>query len=120
MLFTTKDIWDLNTRYDDQCPTLGPDCSITINVNKDVDGPVFLYYGLNNFYQNHRRYLNSRDTSQLKGEVLSASDLSDCDPAKYMRDIGRTKSWGGNTLQPGDVANPCGLVARSFFNGIVC
>lgn len=41
-----------------------------------------MYYGLDNFYQNHRRYVKSRDDSQLLGEVKAEkSDLNkDCDP----------------------------------------
>lgn len=29
---------------------------------------MFMYYGLSNFYQNHRRYVKSRDDSQLNGD----------------------------------------------------
>lgn len=32
---------------------------------------VFMYYGLSNFYQNHRRYVKSRDDSQLNGDRTS-------------------------------------------------
>lgn len=32
---------------------------------------VFMYYGLSNFYQNHRRYVKSRDDSQLNGDMES-------------------------------------------------
>lgn len=32
---------------------------------------VFMYYGLSNFYQNHRRYVKSRDDSQLNGDNKS-------------------------------------------------
>lgn len=32
---------------------------------------VFMYYGLSNFYQNHRRYVKSRDDSQLNGDLSS-------------------------------------------------
>lgn len=31
--------------------------------------PVFVYYELNNYYQNHRRYVKSRSSLQLLGEV---------------------------------------------------
>lgn len=27
-----------------------------------------MYYGLSNFYQNHRRYVKSRDDGQLNGD----------------------------------------------------
>lgn len=30
-----------------------------------------MYYGLSNFYQNHRRYVKSRDDSQLNGNIDS-------------------------------------------------
>lgn len=30
-----------------------------------------MYYGLSNFYQNHRRYVKSRDDSQLNGDKSS-------------------------------------------------
>lgn len=29
---------------------------------------VYMYYGLSNFYQNHRRYVKSRDDKQLNGD----------------------------------------------------
>ena len=29
---------------------------------------MFMYYGLSNFYQNHRRYVKSRDDGQLNGD----------------------------------------------------
>jgi len=42
---------------------------------------VFLYYQLDNFYQNHRRYVKSRSNDQLNGKLLKAADVkSDCDP----------------------------------------
>ena len=30
-------------------------CTIDVVVDKDMDAPVFVYYQLDNFYQNHRR-----------------------------------------------------------------
>lgn len=106
----------MKVRYDNKC-TIDETCTIDININKDVEGPVFFYYELNNFYQNHRRYLNSRQPQQLKGEIKKGSDLDDCKPAVYMRDIGRTQSVDGTPLSEDTVANPCGLVARSVFTG---
>ena len=45
------------------------DEKLTFNVGEDVPGPVYVYYELENFYQNHRRYVQSRSASQLEGEV---------------------------------------------------
>ena len=31
--------------------------------------PIYVYYKLDNYYQNHRRYVKSRSSSQLLGKV---------------------------------------------------
>jgi hypothetical protein len=45
---------------------------------------IFLYYQLDNFYQNHRRYVKSRSNTQLNGgdkKLMTADEVkSDCDP----------------------------------------
>ena len=118
MYILTTQVWHLKLRYDDQCSTLGSSCTIQFTVDTQVANPIYVYYELNNFYQNYRRYLNSMDYKQLAGEVLSASDVSStCEGAVYMSDIGKTKSWGGIDLASNAVANPCGLLARSYFDG---
>ena len=73
-------------------------------------GDVYMYYGLSNFYQNHRRYVKSRDDKQLGGaEVTSEGDLNgDCDPY-----VGYTDE---NETTPIPYA-PCGAIANSLFNG---
>ena len=60
-----------------------------------------MYYGLTNFYQNHRRYVKSRDDNQLLGE-FSKTDSSDCIPF----DIDSS----------GQPIVPCGAIANSLFN----
>lgn len=73
------------------------------NFDQDVDGPVYLYYEIKNYFQNHRRYYQSLSISQLQGEVLSESDVDlDCQPLYK----------NGSLL-----LNPCGLIANSYFNG---
>ena len=69
-------------------------------------GTVYMYYGLTNFYQNHRRYVRSRDDSQLHGYNVD-SLYSDCEPFK-------TKKL--NTSVEMKIA-PCGAIANSLFNG---
>lgn len=68
--------------YDDlaQCKTLGQQCSVTFEIDQDIAGPVYVYYQLDNFYQNHRRYVKSRSFEQLKGNYLETNKLTDCDP----------------------------------------
>lgn len=83
--------------------------------------PIYFYYGLTNFYQNHRKYLKSRDPEQLAGAIKSSVEVDLCDPIIYNKDIGPNLTSYANKsliLNPDDVANPCGLVAKSYFTGI--
>lgn len=60
-----------------------PKCKteVFININEPIEGPLYIYYELDNFYQNHRKYVKSRSYKQLKGNYLEKqSDLLDCDP----------------------------------------
>jgi hypothetical protein len=79
-------------------------CVIQFDVPADMDNTVFLYYKLTNFFQNHRRYVKSLDSDQLKGKAVSPSDLDggDCKPV--------------DTID-GKAIYPCGLIANSLFNG---
>lgn len=80
-----------------------PQCIITFNVAETMKAPVYLYYELANFYQNHRRYVKSRSDKQLAGTFYTdPSQLSDCDPLRTLN---------------GKVLDPCGLIANSVFNG---
>ncbi|KAL9042349.1 MAG: hypothetical protein Q9180_000660 [Flavoplaca navasiana] len=85
-------------------------CSITFNLPHELEPPVFLYYRLTNFYQNHRRYVKSQDTNQLKGDAVSkeAIESSNCDPLRINNDEG--------TADRGRPFYPCGLIANSLFN----
>ncbi|KAJ7104883.1 transcription regulator [Mycena epipterygia] len=78
-------------------------CIIQFDVLSDLSPSVLLYYKLVNFYQNHRRYVKSFDSDQLKGKSVSVSTLNsgDCPPLATL---------GGKPIYP------CGLVANSMFN----
>lgn len=111
----SKDIVQFDVRYDNKCHGQTT-CNISFTLDEKMEGPVYVYYQLDNFYQNHRKYVRSVNYNQLKGDVLSVSSLDDCDPIKTNADLGFEKSYGGTTLDPNAAANPCGLIARSFFN----
>lgn len=73
-----------------------------------------MYYRLTNFFQNHRRYVKSIDSNQLKGDAVDPSTLSkDCDPLAY-DPAGSTNSNGFQR-----VIWPCGLIANSVFNDTI-
>ncbi|KAJ1908586.1 alkylphosphocholine resistance protein lem3 [Tieghemiomyces parasiticus] len=85
-------------------------CTLQFSLPADLKPPVFLYYKLTNFYQNHRRYVKSLDYDQLRGKSVSASTLnsssnSGCPPLATMNVNGTSK-----------IIFPCGLIANSIFN----
>ncbi|KAJ1391377.1 ligand-effect modulator 3 family, partial [Ochromonadaceae sp. CCMP2298] len=53
----------------------GKVCTLTFTFEEDADGPLYVYYELDNFYQNHRRYVSSRSATQLAGMKTSKADL---------------------------------------------
>lgn len=58
-----------------------------MKITEKIIAPVYVYYQLDNFYQNHRRYVKSRSFSQLQGTYLTADKLSDCDPIIKNKDL---------------------------------
>lgn len=95
------------------------ECSVKFTLEKDMKAPVYVYYQLENYYQNHRRYVKSRSDQQLRGDFGVVDDsgnkisspentLDDCEPdtAKFFQNGTSEKYW----------YYPCGLIARSVFN----
>ncbi|KZC08314.1 Cell cycle control protein 50A [Dufourea novaeangliae] len=75
-------------------------CEINFTLPSDFNGKIYMYYGLTNFYQNHRRYVKSRDDNQLLGQ-LSDVVSGDCEP------------FANNGT---NVIVPCGAIANSLFS----
>ncbi|KAI8594341.1 CDC50/LEM3 family [Dissophora ornata] len=82
-------------------------CTVKFNLPVTMKRPVFVYYRLTDFHQNHRRYIKSMDENQLSGVYRSAADLkgSACDPLSTVTENG--------IQYP---IYPCGLIANSMFN----
>ncbi|KAL8159885.1 hypothetical protein V2J09_001422 [Rumex salicifolius] len=113
-LLASRDVVEIVDRYDDAClPDSAKDdpvkyiqtpgkkpCNRTLVVTKRMKAPVYVYYQLDNFYQNHRRYVKSRSDDQLRSSG-SADSISACKP--------EDKSNGNPIV-------PCGLIAWSLFN----
>ena len=78
-------------------------CNRTFVLQENFTGPVYVYYFLTEFFQNHRRYVKSRDDDQLMGDPTVTN--GNCDP-----------------FEDGDVGDgllpyaPCGMIANSLFN----
>ncbi|NXC43443.1 CC50A protein, partial [Penelope pileata] len=89
----------LNVSWDSTPPCT---CLINFTLEHPFESNVFMYYGLSNFYQNHRRYVKSRDDSQLNGDNSSLLNPSkECEPYR--------------TNEDKPIA-PCGAIANSMFN----
>lgn len=86
-------------------------CKVSLDVTEKIAGPVFVYYEINGYYQNHRIYVKSRSPKQLAGGVYKVSDLSECAPITTVSDL----ELSGTQLTDKMPANPCGLIAKSFF-----
>lgn len=73
--FSCTQVVEVETRYDDNCQ-IGEICTVTLDIKEKMEEPVYLYYKLTNYYQNHRRYVKSRNDQQLRGnKVTSKSDI---------------------------------------------
>lgn len=112
LLDDANDVYEKKITYDSGGGSLcaisssnqGLECQVQFEFDETVDSPVYLYYELENYFQNHRRYLSSRSIGQLQGEDLAESAVKlDCTPLY---------------LNGSDLLNPCGLIANSFFNDV--
>lgn len=79
-------------------------CQVTFNIPEDLKPTISFFYHLENFYQNHRRYVNSFNAKQLLGDAVDGKTINDstCDPITHD--------------ERGRIIYPCGLVANSIFN----
>jgi hypothetical protein len=80
-------------------------CYLRFTIPESMGPPVLFYYHLTNFYQNHRRYVLSFDSQQLKGDARSYDSIkgSDCTPLYGQKSENKPYY-------------PCGLIANSMFN----
>ncbi|CAK8542865.1 unnamed protein product [Lathyrus sativus] len=115
-LFASERVVEVPFRYDDQClPSLyshdamayikddriNKTCAVKFTVKNRMKAPIYVYYQLGNFYQNHRRYVKNRDDKQLRSKA-DANEVSSCHPEAY--------------TPSGQPIVPCGLIAWSLFN----
>ncbi|KAH9674971.1 ALA-interacting subunit [Citrus sinensis] len=114
-LFASENVVEIVDRYDEGCipPNYSDDmlayiqnsdtnktCTRSLKATKLMKSPVYIYYQLDNFYQNHRRYVKSRNDKQLW--------------SKKHED--ETKNCAPEATSNGLSIVPCGLIAWSLFN----
>jgi hypothetical protein len=117
----SSEITELSVQYDGDGATnqgcqidhagASKSCKVSMTAPVDMAAPVYVYYQLSNFYQNHRRYVKSYDRSQLLGCTSTSggscsayAPSTQCDPLV-----------NNGTL----LLNPCGLIANSLFNDVI-
>ncbi|XXG66012.1 hypothetical protein AAC387_Pa05g3574 [Persea americana] len=114
-LHASQSVVEIVDRYDTACipkaftsnkvayikdSSISKNCTRILQVPKHMKAPIYIYYQLDNYYQNHRRYYESRSDQQLLNG-LKYNDSSSCDPEEF------------NNGLP---VVPCGLIAWSLFN----
>ncbi|KAJ7960032.1 ALA-interacting subunit [Quillaja saponaria] len=114
-LSASKRVVEIMDRYDQECvPSTYRDrpltfiqqnddnktCTRMLTVREQMKAPIYVYYELDNFYQNHRRYVKSKNDHQLRSKA-GEDQTGDCEPEDKTND---------------KVIVPCGLIAWSLFN----
>ncbi|KAJ9135825.1 hypothetical protein P3X46_032960 [Hevea brasiliensis] len=114
-LHASRGVLEIVDRYDADCvpeefkgnkasyikdTSVPKNCTRILKVHKYMKAPIYIYYQLDNYYQNHRRYVKSRSDQQLL-HGLKYNDTSSCKPEE------------SNNGLP---VVPCGLIAWSLFN----
>ncbi|GFS36168.1 ALA-interacting subunit 1 [Actinidia rufa] len=118
-LFASENVVEIADRYDEDCvPSIyasdmlayirssqtNKSCTKSLTVPKKMKNPIYVYYQLDNFYQNHRRYVKSRSDKQLRSKA-NEFETKDCSPEATV--------LVSNKEMP---IVPCGLIAWSMFN----
>ena len=120
ILIYSGKIQEYSIRYDNhtECENQSI-CNIKITIDKKMKQPIMVYYQINKFYQNHRRYVKSKSDKQLNGKSFSLKEMKnsgDCAPAETNAEMNKKTSMTNEELKDDDLAIPCGLIAKSFFN----
>mmetsp|Transcript_27417 Transcript_27417/g.49379 ORF Transcript_27417/g.49379 Transcript_27417/m.49379 type:complete len:264 (+) Transcript_27417:1111-1902(+) len=101
------------TRYDSECND--STCRFEIDLDSDMEAPVYLYLEMRNFYQNHWNVVKSVSYWQLQGEDLETEDLVTCAPTVTYDDAElKDVNYTTPTEDDDDPMYPCGLLPRSY------
>mmetsp|Transcript_2661 Transcript_2661/g.3832 ORF Transcript_2661/g.3832 Transcript_2661/m.3832 type:complete len:352 (+) Transcript_2661:77-1132(+) len=125
LIITTEQVREITVEYQDLCTqtrnniTGAPYCRVSkeFTIDEKITKPVYMYYYLENFYQNHRRYSVSRSDKQLGGISIGPVEASSSCGAIYANL--NTTDVDANDVDQKLVYNPCGLIAWSMFNDTI-
>lgn len=88
--------------------------SVTFEIPKLMTD-AYLYYKLENFYQNHRKYARSFSSTQLVAQGINDVDSTNCDPY-YHPKMQINSTMPLQALLASSIYSPCGLLPWSQFN----
>ena len=80
----------------------GKFCSIQHEFQRNMKSPIYLHYKITNMYQNYKEYVHSRSPKQYRNIT-----------PLYVKYCNNAKEYSGLKILP------CGVIANSFFNGIL-
>eukprot|EP00501_MAST-03F_sp_TOSAG23-6_P001510 GSMAST32.ASY1.ANO1.1571.1 assembled CDS len=90
----------------------GETCQITFTIPEDMPYPIQVFYNIDNFYQNHNRYVFDRCDEQLSGDL----DFNACNKCtEYVKTNIKSETYKHGTTTEIPYA-ACGLIAQSMFN----
>lgn len=94
------------TEYDNICLS-NLTCHLDIEIPNTMNPPVFLYYKVTNFLQNHIDIASSYNSKMLRGDFVSETkDLESCNPYIYVND----------SESISNILVPCGKLSQLVFN----
>lgn len=94
-------------------------CKVNISIDEDLDGPVYVFYEIEDFYINHKEFIRSKQQQALRDNKTQGEEFTMCEGAQYMYQVkedGNYTSIDGSLLQNTSIASPCGLIAKYHFN----
>jgi len=69
--------------YQKECDLDDINCTLFLEIKQRIPQPIYVFYQVDNLYQNHRRYVKSRSPKQLGGNYFQANDTNfreECEP----------------------------------------
>jgi hypothetical protein len=99
----------------------GSRARVFFSLSKPLEAPIYLYYGLTNYYQNYLDYHDGRSSLQLAGSPIDSQLRYKCEPFLTPGSVdgrsGATVDVDGATVQLKEFTySPCGVTAWSMFN----
>eukprot|EP00741_Cyanophora_paradoxa_P006021 tig00000970_g5839.t1 len=123
-LVASRSVVEIRKNYVPEVCTSGSStCSVTIEVEQDIKGPLMFYYEIENFYQNYRTFVRSTSEKQLSGkEVAPEADCGSLTNLEqrapyYVPGLSAPVTFSGQCGADGTgCLSPCGIIAWSQFN----